>query len=209
MAIDNQGNIYSGIHDGFIVMVTPDSNETKVIAHHPESGRVYGLAMTGDDSTLYYVTHSKGLMKLDLKSRHYEFLLDEFDRKLGSLNAVAIDEANQVLYISDNGPISHDFGSKSILLGSRIGRILKFDLETRSASVLVDKLAFPNGVVYEKSTHSVIFAEFNRNRIWKYDLSTGESRILVENLLGYPDNLKLSDNGDLLVAFVLMRDPAL
>ena len=165
--------------------------------------------MTSDDSTLYYLTGHKGLMKLDIQKKQYEFLLEEFDRKLVALNSVAVDEANQVLYISDCGTIPHVFAGKSVLLSNTMGRILKFDLRTRTASVLVDKVSFPNGIVYEKSTHSIIFSEFSRNRIWKYDLSTGSSRFLLENLSGYADNLKLSDTGDLLVAIILTRDPLL
>ena len=46
----------------------------------------------------------------------------------------------------------------------------------------------------------------NRNRIWKFSLSDMQSRFLVKNLFGYVDNLKLSDNGDLLVSNIITRD---
>lgn len=187
-------------------MMNPKSNGTTVVVNHPESGRVYGLTLTSDDSTLYYLTDHKGLMRLDLLTNQYETVLDMFDHKLVALNSVAIDEANQVLYITDCGPIPHHyFAEKLILLGSRMGRVLKFDLKTRATTVLVDRICFPNGIIYDKNSNSIIFAEFNRHRIWKYDLSTGKKQILLENLSGYPDNLKLSDNGDLLIAIIFQR----
>ena len=75
-------------------------------------------------------------------------MLDNFEGKLQSLNSVTIDEASQVLYISDNGPITPALAGKSILLGHKIGRILKFDLKTKTTSVLIDQIAFSNGIVY-------------------------------------------------------------
>ena len=45
-----------------------------------------------------------------------------------------------------------------------------------------------------------------RFRIWKYDISSGTSRILHNNLFGYGDNLKLTEDGDLLVAIFSTRD---
>lgn len=139
-------------------MVSPENNETTIVASHPESGRVYGLALTSDDSTLYYVTDHKGLMKLDLNTKAHEVLLDDFDRKLVALNSVTIDETNQVLYMSDSGTIPTIFVGKSVLLGNRMGRVLKFDLRTKTTTILIDKICFPNGIVYEKSTHSIIFS---------------------------------------------------
>jgi len=49
-----------------------------------------------------------------------------------------------------------------------LGRIISYNLKTGDASVLLNDLAFPNGIVYEKSTHSIIFSELNRHKIIRY-----------------------------------------
>ena len=86
------------------------------------------------------------------------------------------------------------------------GRVIKFDLKTRTAKTLLPDLAFPNGIVYEKRSNSLYFSEFNRYRIWKHNLTDGTTTFLIRNLFGSVDNIKLSDNGDLLLAIVLTRD---
>lgn len=123
------------------------------------------------------------------------------------MNAIAIDEENQVLYISDSGRVPlGSLATKEVMLGRRDGRIIKYDLREGKGRTFLDDLAFPNGIVYEKSTHSIIFSEFTRNRIWKYSLVDGRSRFLLNNMFGYVDNVKWSDNGDLLLSMIITRD---
>lgn len=66
-------------------------------------------------------------------------------------------------------------------------------MKTNTATVLLEGLAFPNGIVYEKKSRSIIFSEINRLTIWKYNLDTGKKEVLVQNLFGNADNLKLND----------------
>jgi sugar lactone lactonase YvrE len=53
-------------------------------------------------------------------------------------------------------------------LKHRLGRVISYDLKTGDAAVLLKDLAFPNGIVYEKSTNSIIFSELNKHRIIRY-----------------------------------------
>lgn len=71
--------------------------------------------------------------------------------------------------------------------------------------MLLDKIAFANGIVFEKETNSILFAEFNRYTIWRYRLAEQKKEVLIENLFGYPDNLKLNQKGELLVAIPTTR----
>ena len=92
VAVSSQGVIYTGLLNGQVVSVTPGSNETTSLVHHPESGRIYGIILTSDESTLYYATDYKGLVKLDLKTLKHEYLLNEVEGKpIGTMNALAID----------------------------------------------------------------------------------------------------------------------
>lgn len=77
---------------------------------------------------------------------------------------------NQVLYITESGPIRIAFSNKEALLKHSLGRIISFDLKTNTPAVVLENLAFPNGIVYESKTHSIIFSEVNRYTIWRYNL---------------------------------------
>ena len=48
VAVSSKGIIYTGLLNGQVVSVTPGSNETTTLAHHPESGRIYGIILTSD-----------------------------------------------------------------------------------------------------------------------------------------------------------------
>lgn len=98
------------------------------------------------------------------------------------------------------------FSSKEMLLGHKAGRVLSFDLNSGRSAVVLDEIAFPNGIVYEAKTNSIIFAELTRFKIWKYGLTDNKKQLLVDNLFGFPDNLKLTDDGFLTVGIPSVRD---
>jgi hypothetical protein len=124
-----------------------------------------------------------------------------------ALNNLAIDEVNQIIYISDSGPISMRFSTKEVLLGHEQGSILSYNLVTKETRLILDKIAFANGIVYQQQTNSIIYSELGRYKLWKLDLNTGRKTVLMENMFGIADNLKLShDTGDLLVGIVTVRD---
>ena len=147
------------------------------IGSYPGSGRIYGLSMTSDESTLYYAAE-RGLFSVNLSTKKFKHIKLK-GVEIGNLNSVAIDNENQVLYLTDSGPISFKFSSKIVLLSKTNGKIIKYDLKTKKAEILVEKIAFPNGIVYHQKTKSIIYSEFNRNRIWKYSLKKRKQTILV------------------------------
>jgi sugar lactone lactonase YvrE len=84
------------------------------------------------------------------------------------------------------------FFMKEQLIGHQAGRVISYNLKTGEAKVLLDKIAFTNGIVFEKKTNSIIFVELNRFTIWRYRITEQTKEVLIDNLFGYPDNLKLN-----------------
>lgn len=104
------------------------------------------------------------------------------------------------------------YSNKEVLYKHRKGRIISFDLRSNIATVVLKDLAFPNGIVYDKSTSSIIFSELNRHRIVRYYVDgpkKGDQEYVIENLFGFGDNLKLNEKGELLVAIPATRDELL
>lgn len=48
--------------------------------------------------------------------------------------------------------------SKDILLKHKKGRILYFDLKNKQSGVFAEDLAYPNGIVFDKNSQSLIVA---------------------------------------------------
>lgn len=73
--------------------------------------------------------------------------------------------------MTDSSPIRMPFFLKELIIGHQKGRVIAYDLKTGSAKVLLDKIAFANGIVFEKETNSIIFSELNRFTIWRYRIA--------------------------------------
>jgi hypothetical protein len=76
IGVSSQGIIYTGLIDGSVISVREGSNETTLLYRHNDTGRIYGLILTADDSTLYYATDKRGLVRFDLKTNTPEYLLE-------------------------------------------------------------------------------------------------------------------------------------
>lgn len=104
------------------------------------------------------------------------------------------------------------FANKEVMLKHKKGRIISFNLTSNEAAVVLANLTFPNGIVYDKSTKSIIFSEFNLHKISRYYVGgckckLGKLEVVIDNLFGYGDNLKLNEKGELLIAIPATRDP--
>jgi sugar lactone lactonase YvrE len=178
-----------------------------------DTNGVYGIIISSDDKTLYFVTEYKGLIQLDIETRTPTYLLEGLNGKnFAALNNLCLDEENQIIYVTEATSISMRYSNKEVLFKHRLGRILSYNIKTKEAKVVLEGLAFPNGIVYEKSTSSIIFSELNRHRIVRYYVDgpkKGTQEYIIENLFGYGDNLKLNEKGELLVAIPATRDPLL
>ena len=64
--IDSQGNIYSGLHDGSIIRVTPDYTDVKVIAK--SEGPIFGIDLSKKGDKLALADQILGIRILDLKT---------------------------------------------------------------------------------------------------------------------------------------------
>lgn len=96
---------------------------------------------------------------------------------------------------------------KEVMLAHKKGRIIQYHIRNGTANVLIDNIAFPNGIVYEAKSSSIIYSELTTHQIWKYHILSGKKTLLINNIFGFADNFKLShDNGDLLIGLVTARD---
>lgn len=98
----------------------------------------------------------------------------------------------------------------AILSGDRTGRLLKYerDCDNRTVvTVLLDGIAFANGIAFSEDGDSLLITETTACRILRYWLKTpkaGKVEVFAE-LPGFPDNIKRSPRGGYWVGMFTRR----
>lgn len=202
IAVDADGRLYTGDRDGTIWRIDP-RGATEVFAR--VGGRPLGLAFA-PDGRLVVANHGLGLQAVDPAGR-VEVLTDTAE---GSPVLFANDldiGPDGVVYFSDS---SHRYNTTTLgdvpsyllpdlLDGRASGRLLTYDPRSGESAVLLDGLHFPNGVAVTADGARVWVAESNRYRIIEHTLG-GDTRTVLDDLPGTPDNIGTDPAGRMLVA---------
>lgn len=105
-----------------------------------------------------------------------------------------------------------------ILEQSATGRILEFNPQTNQTRVVAHGLSFANGVALSQDERSLFVNETGKYRVWKIatgaqnlDIGTpnDQSRVVLSNLPGYPDNLMRGQGGKIWLGFAKPRNPSI
>ncbi|XP_025732752.1 adipocyte plasma membrane-associated protein isoform X4 [Callorhinus ursinus] len=130
-------------------------------------------------------------------------------RKMSFVNDLTITQDGRKIYFTDS---SSKWQRRDYLLlvmeGTDDGRLLEYDTETKEVKVLLDQLRFPNGVQLSPAEDFVLVAETTMARIRRFYLSglmKGGADLFVENLPGFPDNIRPSSSGGYWVSMATIR----
>ncbi|XP_032715237.1 adipocyte plasma membrane-associated protein isoform X6 [Lontra canadensis] len=130
-------------------------------------------------------------------------------RKMSFVNDLTITQDGRKIYFTDS---SSKWQRRDYLLlvmeGTDDGRLLEYDTETKEVKVLLDQLRFPNGVQLSPTEDFVLVAETTMARIRRFYLSglmKGGADLFVENLPGFPDNIRPSSSGGYWVGMATIR----
>ncbi|KAM0837063.1 hypothetical protein ACQ4PT_061909 [Festuca glaucescens] len=208
---------YAGVSDGRVIRWLPE--ERRWVDHSsaaaPElldgcrgsqdpmkehnCGRPLGLKFNNKTGELYVADAYFGLRVVSPE--------DNVSRPLGRqhagspfsfANGVEIDHETGVVYFTET---STRFPRREFLnivvSGDATGRLLKYDPSNNEVEVLVDGLAFPNGILMSEDRSHLLVAETTTGKIHKYWLKTPKASTLEElvQLPGFPDNIKASPRG--------------
>ncbi|KAF2322068.1 hypothetical protein GH714_006192 [Hevea brasiliensis] len=188
-----------------------DSTTPKQWKHEKRCGRPLGLRFDKKSGNLYIADAYYGLLVVGPE---------------GGLAAPLATHAagDPILFANDldiheNGSIFFTDTSKRydrvnhffiLLEGEATGRLLRYDPPTKTTHVVLDGLAFPNGVQLSRDQTFLLFTETTNCRLMKFWLEgpkTGTVE-LVADLPGFPDNVRLNDKGQFWVAIDCCRTPA-
>lgn len=197
------GFLYSGLENGRIVRIGPDTVESFAST----GGRPLGLefARSGPLAGHLIVADAvRGLLAISFDENiraDNQFTLTDSANGLPFKFTDDLDiAADGTIYFTD---ASHKYGPDDYLydlLEARPnGRFLKYNPYTEETSVLLDDLYFANGVALSADESYVLINETYRYRIRRYWLEgekAGQSEVFIDNLPGFPDNLSLSEDGE-------------
>lgn len=196
------GSVLTGTLDGRLQRFLSDFSGAETVL---DTGRrALGLDLMSDGRVVFCDPNG-GVFAADLQTGTITPLATEFEgRPLALCNNPAV-AADGTVYFSVSSERNSVFeATKDIVEGIPTGRLFRVRLDGM-VEQLLDGLLFANGVVVAPNQQSVLVAETGAARItrlWVAGPKSGSSEIFAENMAGLPDNMSVTDDGLLLVAWV-------
>ncbi|MCY7395094.1 MAG: SMP-30/gluconolactonase/LRE family protein [Nocardioides sp.] len=207
----DEGAVFTGTADGSIVRVRPDGST--------DGWAVERVAQTGGRPLGIEIDPDGRLLVCDAKQ-----VVLRVDPATGGIEQVTRDVAGRPMMFCNNAAIAVDgtvwFSDSSTAFGiddwkadlvqdTRTGRLLRLGTDG-SVSVVLDGLAFANGVALAADESYVCVAETGARTVVRHWLSgplSGTRDVLVADLPGYPDNISRGSDGLIWVSLASPRDP--
>ncbi|XP_006985593.1 adipocyte plasma membrane-associated protein [Peromyscus maniculatus bairdii] len=213
--------MFTGTSDGRVVKLENGEIETiarfgsgpcKTRDDEPTCGRPLGIR-AGPNGTLFVVDAYKGLFEVNPQKRAVKLLLSSETpiegKKMSFVNDLTVTRDGRKIYFTDS---SSKWQRRDYLLlvmeGTDDGRLLEYDTVTKEVKVLLDQLRFPNGVQLSPEEDFVLVAETSMariRRVYVSGLMKGGADMFVENMPGFPDNIRPSSSGGYWVAAATIR----
>ncbi|KAJ8759950.1 hypothetical protein K2173_010806 [Erythroxylum novogranatense] len=228
LAFDPKGEgPYTGVADGRILkwegdalgwteFATTVSNRKECVRPlAPEMehvcGRPLGLRFEKKTGNLYIADAYFGLQVVGPSGGLATPVVTEVEgQPLRFTNDMDIDEAEDVIYFTDTSTVyqRRQF-MVAFLSNDRTGRLLKYDKTTKEVTVLLQGLAFANGVALSKDSSFLVVSETTTCRVLRYWLrgpSAGKVDVFAE-LPGFTDNVRRNSEGEFWVGLHAKKGP--
>jgi len=202
--------VYATTLSGHVVRISNRQVETFA---YP-GGRPLGIE-TAVDGSLVVANAYSGLQRIDTNGEVSVLYGGPDADVFGNNLAIGPDGT---IYFSE---ASRKFGAKAfrdtmdatlfdVLEHGPHGRVISWNPATSSAEVLLDGLAYANGVAISEDGDFLLIVEMNEYRVLKHWLTgprKGTTEVLLDNLPGFGDNLKRGHNGRFWLGFAAPRKP--
>ncbi|XP_059316024.1 protein STRICTOSIDINE SYNTHASE-LIKE 5-like isoform X2 [Lycium ferocissimum] len=199
VAVDKMGILYTATRDGWI-------------KRRHKNGTWESWRYIGRDSLLGLEVSSAGhIIVCDTEKGLLKVSEDGVSVLASHVNGERIRFADAVVEASDGNlyfsSASTKFGHHDwyldVLEAKPHGQLLKYNPSSNHTSVLLDNLAFANGVALSTNQDYLIVCEtWKCLKFWLKDKIKGKTEIFVDNLPGAPDNIKLAPDGSFWIALI-------
>lgn len=208
------GLVYATTADGTIVQV--QDREVKVFVKL--DGRPLGIETDADGSLVVANSHI-GIQRI-ARDGSVKTILDTINgAPLVNANNLAIGPDGTIYFSQSSSKFGADkydgdYGASLIDLLEHGGHGSVYALDSKTGAVrkLLGDLNYANGVAISEDGGFILVAETGHYRILKYWLAgeeQGTSEVLLENLPGFPDNIKRGTDGRFWIGFAAPRNQLL
>ncbi|XP_065203656.1 adipocyte plasma membrane-associated protein Hemomucin-like isoform X1 [Planococcus citri] len=219
----DDGILYTGVHGGLVLKIIDDKlipfvkfgKSCEGIHQEHICGRPLGLHLDPSSKDLYVADAYYGLFKVNTTTGTVsqlvrpDTLIEGKTAKLFNSLLVASDGS---VYWTDS---DSNFDLKNLaysMLADGSGRLIKYNPQDGTNTVLMNGISFANGVALAKDESFILVAETMKFRVLRYYLKgakKGSFDVFADGLPGSPDNLRSDENGDFYVGLVMARDDQL
>jgi sugar lactone lactonase YvrE len=203
----DEGAVFTGTEDGSIFRISHDGQHLERIAH--TGGRPLGIEIDLDGRLLVCDAH-RGVLRIDTSSGAVEHVTAQVDgTRMVFCNNAAIASDGTVWFSDSSRHFGIDQWKDDFVQNTRTGRLLRLR-EGGEVEVVLDGLAFANGVALSKDEDYVAVAETGARTVvrhWVTGERAGTRDHLVQDLPGYPDNIARGSDGLIWVSIASPRDP--
>lgn len=202
----DQGAVFTGTSDGSIFRVSHDGATVDRVAR--TQGRPLGLEIDLDGRLLVCDAH-RGLLRVDTRDGAVEAVTGDVDgRPMRFCNNAAISSEGAIWFSDSSTEFGIDDWKADFLRNTRTGRLLRRDTDG-TVTVVLDALAFANGVALSRAEDFVAVAETGARTVvrhWLTGPNAGTRDLLCSDLPGYPDNIARGSDGLIWVTIASPRD---
>jgi sugar lactone lactonase YvrE len=192
VAFDPQGRMVTGLLDGRVVRFDPGGGPVETIAK--TGGRPLGVAFDAGGRLLVADAY-RGLLAIDQAGAVQVLSTGQGGRPFRFTDDLAIASDGTVYFTDASDRFSLAEFKLDILEHRPRGRVLAFDPKTGTTSLVADKLYFANGIALGPGEHYLVVTEtssYRMRRVWLRGERRGQIETLVDNLPGFPDNVRWS-----------------
>ncbi|XP_069625075.1 adipocyte plasma membrane-associated protein [Ranitomeya imitator] len=221
-SLANIGDVlFTGTNDGQILKIEDDTIHTIARLgkppcgtrdNEPNCGRPLGIRV-GPNGTLFVADAYQGIFEVNPTTGAVVQLVSSATpiqgKKMSFLNDLAVTSDGRKIYFTDSSSKwqRRDY-PYLVMEATDDGRLLEYDTLTKEVKVLMGGLRFANGVQLSPAEDFVLIAETTMARVRRYyvsGLTKGGVDMFVDNLPGFPDNIRLSSSGGYWVAMSAVR----
>lgn len=204
----DEGAVFTGTEDGSIFRVDPVTHAVDRIAH--TQGRPLGLELDAE-GRLLVCDATQGLLRVETASGAIERLTDSVAGvPMMFCNNAAIAEDGTVWFSDSSTRFGIDRWKDDFVQHTRTGRLLRLAPGAAAPEVVLDGLAFANGVALAADGSFVVVAETGARTLVRHWITGGRAGtrdFLATDLPGYPDNIARGSDGLVWVSIASPKDP--
>jgi len=198
-AVDAQGRVYAGLHDGRVVRIGTDG---RLETFADTGGRPLGMDFDAQGNLIVADAY-KGLLSIDPQGRIAVLTTEADGVPFRFTDDLDIASDGRIYFTDASAKFRQPDYLLDLLEARPHGRLLRYDPASGKTETLLSDLYFANGVALSQNEDFVLVNETYRYRIQRYWLKgakAGSHEVFIDNLPGLPDNLQGDRAGTFWVA---------